>query len=643
MGLFSRKKTVSEPPGVLPISTSTSNGASDPVHSPHHPNNRKYPLSSLPMRQESPIVVVSPALLLLPTSTDRDTSKSASRLTNHPSTGLEVPLRPSRTKPTRRSSDSSCLTPQSSVCSLAQSDATGDSYSDSGSEYEYEAHDHVVQPRAVPTSQLSALMGLCGILRPARTGSEEDVPRRTVSLLRPGAQIPRLGTDVRLTHAAIGERQVELIDTLRARLVQLHELDRNPGLQYAALEGHATLLDKYGILSEVVGRGAYGVIRMAGPANCARKNAAAADGAVTAKRTVYAVKELQQRPDGKSTELRDHFIDRVVSEFVLLLTFNSPHLVRTLDMLVTLPPQDASPDAAARLLRAGMKVSQVMEYTGGGDLLSYCQRCVASKEYLSIEEIDCMGKQIATGLQYMHHHGVAHCDVKLENVLIAYGDTQMQPGSRAAITLKLSDFGKSNVFRTKWDTTEQKWRSKDGPIGSEPYMAPEEHVLSKIGVSLPKKDSWGLGVVILSLFNLRQSYFRGRYGDYCLLKVHDAVHDESVQQTYPSTFLWESTAPKGKKSTFKDAIFAEYYANRMVADYSDATKEWTIRRLGTFVPIETLFDATTADERDMYNDDDFALRKYFIYKLLDVDAERRISTTEFLRGDWMADVQGCSK
>lgn len=635
MGLFSRKRQVAEPPLALSVLLSNPNSTTSSAPSAH---DKKTPSTCHAPPQ---VVITTPP----PLASSGNSVKKVSAASRNPSAlpvRLHIALPSASAKPDRRFSNSSGRRRKSRTSSLAPSQDTLESCSDSGSEYDLEPHDHSVQPRAVPTSQLSALMGLCGLLRAARDrGVEAEEPRRTVSLLRADAQIPRFTSEARPAGAVIGEPQLELIKTLRSRLTQLTELDRTPSLQHAALEGHATLYEKYGVLSEVVGRGAYGVIRMAGHASAPKKHATerAAACAESTHHKVYAVKELQQRPEGKNRELYHHFIDRVVSEFVLLLAFDSPHLVRAFDILVTLAPQDISPDATARR----MKVSQVMEYTGGGDLLSYCLRCVASRQYLSIEEIDCMVKQIASGLQYMHQHGVAHCDVKLENVLISYMETEAQPTSRAAITLKLSDFGKSNVFRTKWDTKDQRWPSENGPLGSEPYMAPEEHVATPRGVSLAKKDSWGLGVVILCLFNLRQSYFQGRYGDYCLLKVHDVVHDESVQQAYPSTLLWASTEPKGKKNTFKDAIFAEYAANCMKADYSDATKEWTILRAGRFVPIETLFAAITDAEAEIYDTDDFDLRKYSIYKLLDLDGERRLSTSEFIQGDWMADVQCCSE
>ncbi|OVF07086.1 putative serine/threonine-protein kinase [Clavispora lusitaniae] len=538
-----------------------------------------------------------------------------------PSTETKKPISSTNTRANPSTEPGSESHPKSDSVTDSYSDTDSDTDSDSDTDTDTDSeevtHDHAMQPQTSHASQFPTFMGFRGLSRSAR--DEPDASRPSVSLLHSSAHIPRLSpsmdrSDPRAAEPAIGDEQTKLITTLRKRLAQLMDSAHDAKAQRAALVGHATLEERYGVLTKVVGRGAYGIIRVAAKVDKDGKQHSAE----------YAIKELQRRD--KSTESRERFIDRVVSEFVLSSTLNCKNLVRTFDLLVMLAPESASANA-------DLKVGQVMEYTGGGDLFSYCRKCVATQEYLSIEQIDCMAKQLASGLWYMHQHGVAHCDVKLENVLLAYGAPTAQ--SRAPLTLKLSDFGKSSVFRTKWDRKEQLWPTSSGLLGTEPYMAPEEHEPASF-VSLPKKDCWALGIAILALFNFRRSYFSGRYGDFCSVSVHDKTHDEDVSLVYPATVLWTSTAQKNKKA--KDEVFGEYCNSRMLADYNRKTKEWTIRRRGSFAPIETLFEET---DKEDFDEDDFVLRRFFLYKLLDTDPARRASVDELLRGDWMRSVRCC--
>lgn len=541
-------------------------------------------------------------------------------------------------------------------------DFGGDDYEndhDDSSDFEsedddYEEHTHVMLARPpVSESQLTALKNMCGLgLHSVRETLQQFANaelKRTFSLLTSDRKIHRLSptmnkTDPHLQDSVIGDFQMELINELTAQLntimSALHDLDA----QYLLVKSNRTLHDRYGNVKDVIGRGAYGVIKII-------DSDVNRDG-FALKNKVYAVKELHRSysKDSKAEEPQEKFIERVVSEFIISSTLNSKHIVRTIDFLLTLPPIDPSAGVPDPLRT--FKISQVMECTSGGDLFSYIKKLVTLGLYLSIDEIDCMIKQITKGLWYMHNHGVAHCDLKLENILITYnGEVPKQGHSRGQINLKISDFGKSSVVRTMWDDKEQLQTSLGYPVGSEPYMAPEEYITSKHGHSLLKKDCWALGIMILILFNIKRSYFVGRYGEFCHLDYYDKEAHEEASKTYSSSYLWRSTEVKTStikhQRKYKDEGFAEYVNNAMLADYDKTTKEWTIKRPGTFLPIESIFEMPKSSDdeavqRDLdFEDDDFILRKYFIYKLLDVNPKTRATVDMLLTSDWIKSVECC--
>jgi len=73
----------------------------------------------------------------------------------------------------------------------------------------------------------------------------------------------------------------------------------------------------------------------------------------------------------------------------------------------------------------------VLEYCEGGDLFNTIQ-----SGHLGQPEINCNFKQLMNGINYLHSLGVAHCDIKPENILI-----------KNVSQLKIIDFGTSEIFK----------------------------------------------------------------------------------------------------------------------------------------------------------------------------------------------------
>jgi protein-serine/threonine kinase len=210
-----------------------------------------------------------------------------------------------------------------------------------------------------------------------------------------------------------------------------------------------TLVEKYGKCQEIVGHGAFGIVRVAHKI----------DPRDSRKEQLYAVKEFHKREN----ESAKKYQKRLTSEFCLSSSMSHPNVIQTLDLL-----QDDKGDYC-----------EVMEYCAGGDLYTL----VLSAGTLEPAEADCYFKQLMRGVEYMHEMGVAHRDLKPENLLLT---------SRGA--LKITDFGNGECFRMAW---EKEAHMTAGLCGSAPYIAPEEYVDKEFD---PRAvDVWACGVIYMAM------------------------------------------------------------------------------------------------------------------------------------------------
>lgn len=214
--------------------------------------------------------------------------------------------------------------------------------------------------------------------------------------------------------------------------------------------------EKYGRCQEVLGKGAFGVVRI-----CHKKNPSPSG---NNKEILYAVKEFKRR----STEPPAKFSKRLASEFCISSSLRHTNIIMTFDLF-----QDAKGDYC-----------EVMEYCAGGDLFTLI--IAAGKlEYL---EADCFFKQLIRGVVYMHDMGVCHRDLKPENLLLTSDGT-----------LKIIDFGNSECFKMAW---EKDIHLSGGVCGSSPYISPEEYSHDEFD---PRPvDIWSCGVIYMAMRTGRQ-------------------------------------------------------------------------------------------------------------------------------------------
>lgn len=208
----------------------------------------------------------------------------------------------------------------------------------------------------------------------------------------------------------------------------------------------ATLTEKYGKCHEVVGRGAFGIVRIS------HKK-------VNNGEKLFAVKEFRRRPE----ESEKKYSKRLTAEFCISSSLRHPNVIHTLDLL-----KDQKGDYC-----------EVMEYCSGGDL--YTLVLTAGK--LEVLEADCYFKQMMRGVEYMHEMGVAHRDLKPENLLLTCHGA-----------LKITDFGNGECFRMAW---EKNAHMVSGLCGSAPYIAPEEYIDREFDARAV--DIWACGVIYMAM------------------------------------------------------------------------------------------------------------------------------------------------
>ncbi|PNS15343.1 hypothetical protein CAC42_602 [Sphaceloma murrayae] len=211
----------------------------------------------------------------------------------------------------------------------------------------------------------------------------------------------------------------------------------------------ATLVQKYGKCHEIVGRGAFGIVRIAHKP----------DPNDAKHEQLYAVKEFRRRPQ----EDQKKYAKRLNAEFCISSSLRHPNVIHTLDLLA-----DAKGDYC-----------EVMEFCAGGDLYSL----VLSAQKLEVAEADCYFLQLMRGVEYIHEMGVAHRDLKPENLLLTTHGA-----------LKITDFGNGECFRMAWETEPH---MTAGLCGSAPYIAPEEYTDREFD---PRAvDVWACGVIYMAM------------------------------------------------------------------------------------------------------------------------------------------------
>lgn len=160
------------------------------------------------------------------------------------------------------------------------------------------------------------------------------------------------------------------------------------------------LVTKYGKFEKFLGSGAGGSVRLMKRSN---------DG------VTFAVKQFRDRHNYESEK---DYNKKVTAEFCIGSTLHHGNIIETLD-----------------IIHEGGKWYEVMEYAPF-DLFA----CVMTGK-MSREEVNCCFLQIVAGVAFLHSMGLAHRDLKLDNVVV-----------NSEGIMKLIDFGSAVVFRYPFET-----------------------------------------------------------------------------------------------------------------------------------------------------------------------------------------------
>ncbi|EPS43382.1 hypothetical protein H072_2631 [Dactylellina haptotyla CBS 200.50] len=198
------------------------------------------------------------------------------------------------------------------------------------------------------------------------------------------------------------------------------------------------LAKRYGKFGKMLGQGAGGSVRLIKRPT---------DG------VTFAVKEFRAKHQYESDK---DYAKKVTAEFCIGSTLHHGNIIETLDIIY----------------ERG-KWYEVMEYA------PYDLFATVMTGKMGREEIACSFMQIVNGVKYLHDMGLAHRDLKLDNVVInEHG------------ILKIIDFGSAVVFRYPFETDIV---MAHGIVGSDPYLAPE--VCNDLKYDPQPADIWSLAII----------------------------------------------------------------------------------------------------------------------------------------------------
>ncbi|ORZ10737.1 kinase-like domain-containing protein [Absidia repens] len=209
-----------------------------------------------------------------------------------------------------------------------------------------------------------------------------------------------------------------------------------------ANEFNKDLEGRYGKWGRFVGKGAGGSVRLI------RRS--------TDNKT-FAVKQFRKRGPNENEK---EYVKKVTAEFCIGSTLHHPNVIETLD-----------------IIQEGSAFYEIMEFAPN-DLFN-----IVMSGRMSREEIACCWKQMLDGVNYLQHMGIAHRDLKLDNMVL----------DECGI-LKLIDFGCAVVIKYPHETKVH--RSK-GICGSDPYIAPEQYTSPDYDATLT--DLWSCGIVYVCM------------------------------------------------------------------------------------------------------------------------------------------------
>jgi 5'-AMP-activated protein kinase catalytic alpha subunit len=191
-------------------------------------------------------------------------------------------------------------------------------------------------------------------------------------------------------------------------------------------------------LGEVLGEGAYGIVRIAKHTESGK---------------MFAIKILDKRKIKQ-----DNLIENLRSEIRIMKSINHPNIVRLYEVL-----------------QSNSKIYLVIELVAEGDLF----KTVKEQGAMSEDKARKIFQQIISAVSFCDRLHIAHRDLKLENILLD-----------AEGSVKISDFGLSGLYSFEMENL----IFMETICGTIHYSAPE--VFSSIGYDGHVADIWSCGIIL---------------------------------------------------------------------------------------------------------------------------------------------------
>ncbi|KAL7621187.1 hypothetical protein AAE478_008504 [Parahypoxylon ruwenzoriense] len=288
---------------------------------------------------------------------------------------------------------------------------------------------------------------------------------------------------------------------------------------------------------------------------------------------LYAVKEFRSK---SSSETVSDYQKKIKSEYSIAKSLHHPNIVETI-----------------RLCTNHGRWNHVMEYCSEGDLFTLVSKKYLREEGRIVDRL-CLFKQLCQGINYLHSNGIAHRDIKLENLLVTKDSK-----------LKITDFGVSEVFSGIHPGLREAGGQcgigmgdvrlcKPAICGSLPYIAPE--VLSKKTDYDPRAlDVWSSAIVMIYLIFSANLWEKAEAG---LSGPSQKIYNDLVSG-------WEKI--DAKKASNPDEVSKDAYPK--IEAFEFCVKPVPLRRL--------------------------------LLNMLRPDPAKRITINEVITNRWMKNVECC--
>lgn len=221
-------------------------------------------------------------------------------------------------------------------------------------------------------------------------------------------------------------------------------------------DDHMGFHQKYGKAGRILGSGAGGSVRIVKRVS---------------DNQLFAVKEFRERGP---LESQKDYNKKVTAEFCVASAMHHSNVIETMEVL-----------------KDNQKWYQIMEYAPF-DLFAIVMTGKMEKP-----EVFCCFKQLLRGVEYLHGMGLAHRDLKLDNLVVdEHG------------VVKIIDFGSAIVFKYPF---EEEIHEATGIVGSDPYLSPE--TCTSIRYSPEPADIWSCAIIFCCMWLRRFPWKSPRLSD----------------------------------------------------------------------------------------------------------------------------------